>query len=112
MVMAPVQSIQMIGALIADYDRIRPITSELRLFPLQNSDAETMATQLAELFDGEASSGTDSDVRNQLVYGNDLTGDLDIAGVGQRLRFAADTRTNTLIDVQRPAGRTPSCRSP
>ena len=95
LVMAPSDSIDMLEALIRDFDAIRPIRSEIRLFPLINSDAQAMADQLAELFDREGGGG-EGDQRSQLVFG-DTIGDLDVASVGQDLRFAADTRTNTLI---------------
>ena len=93
MVMAPKQSIEMIEALIKDYDRIRPIQSEIRLFPLINSDAETMVEQLTDVFEPS----DDGEVRNQLFFGDGTMGEMDLASVGQTLRFAADTRTNTLI---------------
>ncbi len=93
MVMAPVGSINMLEAMIRDFDTIRPIRSELRLFPLTNADAESMVEQLMEIFEPQ---GADGETQNQLVFG-DTIGDFDIASVGQDLRFAADSRTNTLI---------------
>jgi type II secretion system protein D len=93
MVMAPMDSMAMLEAMIRDFDTIRPIRSEIRLFPLINSDAETMRDQLTELFITE---GAEGETRSQLVIG-DTIGDLDVASVGQELSFAADTRTNTLI---------------
>jgi len=93
MVMAPIDSMAMLEAMIHDFDRIRPIRSELRLFPLINSDAEAMVDQLTELFSADE---TDGETKSQLVFGGEFE-DLDIASVGQELRFTADTRTNTLI---------------
>ncbi|MCH8882294.1 MAG: hypothetical protein IIA41_02210 [SAR324 cluster bacterium] len=61
MVMAPSGSIAMLEAMIRDFDKIRPIRSEIRLFPLVNSDAENMVDRLEELFDPE---GGDDDVRS------------------------------------------------
>jgi type II secretion system protein D len=95
MVMAPADSMSMLEAMILDFDRIRPVTSEIRLFPLINSDAKTMVEQLTELFKAEG--GTkEGEAKSQLVFGAAAEG-LDLASVGQELRFAADTRTNTLI---------------
>ncbi len=94
MVMAPAGSMEMLEAMIKDFDKIRPITSEIRLFPLVNSDAETMVDQLTGLF--EQSSGTDGETRSQLVFGDVVNAD-DLATIGQELRFAADPRTNTLL---------------
>lgn len=92
MVMAPSNSMAMLEAMILDFDKIRPVTSEIRLFPLVNSDAETMADQLMELFEG----GGDGDTQGGLVFG-DAIGEETLASVGQELRFTADPRTNTLI---------------
>ena len=94
MVMAPADSMAMLEAMIVEFDRIRPIRSELRLFPLINSDAETMINQLTELF--EQGEGADGETRSQLVFGGEFP-DLDLAAVGQELRFTADPRTNTII---------------
>lgn len=93
MVMAPADSIVMLETMIRDFDKIRPIQSEIRLFPLINSDAEAMMDQLTELFQTD---GGDGETQSQLVFGDTIQ-DLDVASVGQDLRFAADSRTNTLI---------------
>jgi type II secretion system protein D len=96
MVMAPLDSMGMLEAMILDFDRIRPVTSEIRLFPLINSDAETMMEQLTELFKPQEGGGEDQP-QGQLVLGGQALGELDLATVGQELRFASDPRTNTLI---------------
>jgi len=93
MVMAPTDSMAMLEAMIRDFDRIKPIRSELRLFPLINSDSQSMVDQLTELFSKE---GAEGETRSQLVFGGGLD-DLEFASVGQELRFTADPRTNTLI---------------
>ena len=93
-VMAPPDSIDMLEAMIRDFDLIRPIRSELRLFPLMNADAEAMVEQLTELF--EPQGGGDGEVASKIVFGG-VEGDFDVASVGQDLRFTADSRTNTLI---------------
>ena len=95
LVMAPSDSMAMLEAMIKDFDAIRPIRSEVRLFPLTNSDAESMTEQLTELFK-PTEGGAEGETKSQLVFG-DTFGDLDVASVGQDLRFAADVRTNTLI---------------
>jgi len=95
MVMAPADSMSMLESMILDFDRIRPVTSEIRLFPLINSDAKTMVEQLTELFKGEGGT-TEGEAKSQLVFGAAAEG-MDLASVGQELRFAADPRTNTLI---------------
>lgn len=99
MVMAPADSMAMLETMIRDFDRIRPITSEIRLFPLVNSDAKTMVDQLTELFKKEG--GTEGQAVSQLIFGEQEEGQ-DLATVGQELRFAADPRTNTLIVAGAP----------
>lgn len=94
MVMAPVNSMNMLEAMILDFDKIRPITSEIRLFPLINSDADTMADQLTDLF--EADGGGDGNAQNKLIFGGEFDQE-ELASVGQELRFSSDPRTNTLI---------------
>ncbi len=95
MVVAPMDSMAMLEAMIRDFDTIRPVRSELRLFPLVNSSAEQMVEQLGEIFSPKEGGG-EGEARSQLIFGDTL-GEFDVASVGQELRFAADTRTNTLI---------------
>ena len=95
MLMAPSDSMAMLEAMIRDFDMIRPIRSELRLYPLVNADAETMVQKLEDIFKPTSGGGGDA-ATSQLVFG-DTINDFDVASVGQELRFAADTRTNTLI---------------
>lgn len=99
MVMAPADSMAMLEAMIHDFDKIRPVTSEIRLFPLINSDAKTMVDQLKEIFQTEGGGGGagGEQTQSQLVFGTSATDLEQLASVGQELRFAADTRTNTLI---------------
>lgn len=96
MVMAPADSMNMLEAMIRDFDRIRPVASEIRLFPLVNSDAEAMVEQLRELFQIEGGGAAEGEAATQLVLGGDQVG-LEAASVGQELRFTADSRTNTII---------------
>ncbi len=93
MVMAPAGSMDMLEAMIVDFDKIKPIRSEVRLFPLRNSDAETMVDRLTEIFNPDS---TDGAVVTKPVFGQEIEG-FDFASVGQDIRFSADPRTNTLI---------------
>lgn len=98
LVMAPAESMDMLEAMVKDYDRLRPINSEIRVFELINSNAETMVEQLETLFetDGGGGGGGEDEVSTQLT----LPGLENLglpASVGQQLRFAADQRTNTII---------------
>jgi type II secretory pathway component GspD/PulD (secretin) len=105
MVMAPADSMAMLESMIRDFDRIRPITSEIRLFPLINSDAKTMVDQLELLFQTKGGGGgAEGEARSELVFGSSLSQiqEEQLASVGQQLRFAADSRTNTLIAAGAP----------
>ena len=96
MVLAPAESMDMLESMIEEFDQIRPVNSEIRLFQLVNSDAEAMVEQLTELFQTDQGGGGDGEAANQLVFGGELAG-LDLASVGQDLRFTADRRTNTIL---------------
>lgn len=96
LVTAPVDSMAMLESMIKDFDRIRPVRSELRLFPLINSDAESMVEKLKAIFSQEGEGGgAAGETRRQFVFGSGVEGEL--ASVGQELRFEADRRTNTII---------------
>ena len=99
MVTAPADSMAMLESMITDFDRIRPVRSELRLFPLVNSDAESMVEKLKNIFSQEGGDsgggGAASETRRQFFFGSGQEGEL--ASVGQELRFEADRRTNTII---------------
>jgi type II secretion system protein D len=86
----------MLEVMIQDFDKIRPIQSEIRLFPLINSDAENMVEKLTDLFEAEGVGAEGGETVRQFHFGEGFD-DIEFASVGQELRFAADTRTNTLI---------------
>ncbi len=96
-VMAPADSIDMLEALIVDFDKIRPILAEVRLFPLVNADAEEVVERLEDLFEEESSG---DGVEQTLTFGDG--GSVTVGGGGegsvrQQMRFAADRRTNTVM---------------
>ncbi|MCH7807826.1 MAG: hypothetical protein IIB60_01270 [Planctomycetes bacterium] len=93
MVVAPMDSMEMLEAMIRKFDAIRPIQSEIRLFPLVNADAGNMVEQLTEIFEPDTGEGETARVYN---FGDEF-GDVELARVGQELRFTADSRTNTVI---------------
>ncbi len=95
MVMAPASSMDMLESMILDFDKVRPIRSELRLFQLVNADAQTMVDRMEELFQTDGGGGGD-ELKAQLMFGDEL-GEFEMASVGQDLRFTADARTNTFI---------------
>jgi len=96
-VMAPADSMDMLEALIRDFDKIRPQLAVVQLFPLVNADAEEVVQRLETLFEEQAG----EDVQQQLTFGGEggaiTVGVGGETGVRQQLRFAADRRTNTVI---------------
>jgi len=96
-VMAPADSMDMLEALIRDFDKYRPVLAEIRLFPLVNADAEEVVERLDELFEAEAG----EEGEQTLTFGGE-GGSVTVATGGegaarQLLRFTADRRTNTVI---------------
>ncbi|MCH7700861.1 MAG: hypothetical protein IID37_04165, partial [Planctomycetes bacterium] len=97
MVMAPSESMDMLEAMIKDFDKVGPIAAEIRMFPLANADAEEMVEQLEELF-GDPSGGS-GDLERELIFGEGGA-TLTLGGEGgsrQELRFSAVRRTNTVL---------------
>ncbi len=101
MVLAPAESMDLLEAMIVDFDRVKPVTAEIRLFPLINADADEIVTKLEDIF-GTDSSG-EGDLESQLVFGGGEGGAAAAAPSGEggtartKLRFTADRRTNTVI---------------
>jgi type II secretion system protein D len=98
MVLAPVDSMDMLEAMIRDFDRISPVTAEIRIFPLANSDAEEMVGRLNDIF-GTEDQGTDGLSQQIVIEG---IGGESGGGALQPLRFTADLRTNVVIAAGNP----------
>lgn len=97
-VSAPKESLAPLESLIREIDKIRPRIAEIRLFELNNADAETTVDMLTQLYEDAAGgqSGEEQDVKTQFQLPGVDIGDTPPA-VGQALRFTADKRTNTVI---------------
>ncbi|NOT02856.1 MAG: hypothetical protein HOP29_19830 [Phycisphaerales bacterium] len=106
MVLAPAESMDLLETMILDFDRIKPVTAEIRLFPLANADADGVVERLNDLFGTEEKSG--DQVEQKLVFGPEgaaatapAAAATGAAGEGASaripLRFTADRRTNTVI---------------
>jgi len=100
MVMAPSESMEMLEAMILDFDRVKPVTAEIRLFPLINADAEEVVTKLEDIFGTEEAAGT-GEMEQTLVLAEGAAAPAGPGGEGSsplvRLRFSSDRRTNTVI---------------
>ncbi len=99
LVMAPSASMGMLESLIMEIDRIKPITAEIRFFPLKNADADEIVDKLDAIF-GTDDQG-DGSLESRIVFGGD-GGAAAISTEGssstrQPLRFTADRRTNAVI---------------
>ena len=92
-VLAPAGSMEMLEGLIHSIDQIPPTVAEIRMFPLQNADAQEVVDVLTELFQqpqGDQGPETQLQVGEVAPAGEPST-------PGQVLRFTANRRTNTVI---------------
>ncbi|MHC4092353.1 MAG: secretin N-terminal domain-containing protein, partial [Planctomycetota bacterium] len=96
-VMAPADSMDMLEAIIRDFDTIRPILAEIRLFPLVNADAEEVVERLEELFEAEGGEEGEQTLTFGTGEGSVTVAAAGEGGVRQQVRFSADRRTNTVI---------------
>ncbi|MCH7813283.1 MAG: hypothetical protein IID40_04600 [Planctomycetes bacterium] len=93
-VMAPADSMDMLEAMIRDFDKIRPILAEVRLFPLINADAEEIVERLEALFEA----GGDEGEQTLVVTAATATSTNDInmwfcIDTAGNVRQSLDTRT-------------------
>ncbi|MEE9293472.1 MAG: secretin N-terminal domain-containing protein [Phycisphaerae bacterium] len=104
MVMAPTGSMEMLEAMILDFDRVSPVTAEIRIFPLANADADEMVERLNEIFGTEEQAG---DMEQQIQFGAEggpptVTVSGEVSGTRTPIRFTADRRTNSVIAAGNP----------
>ncbi len=101
MVMAPTQSIDMLEAMILDFDRISPVTAEISIIPLANADADEMVERLNDIFGTDQQAG--DTLEQQIVFGGAGGAPSVTVGGGEgvssriALRFTSDRRTNSVI---------------
>lgn len=103
MVLAPSASMNMLQAMIEDFDKIKPVTAEIRIIPLINADAEEIVERLNDVFGTDEQPG--DSIEQRIVFGEEggvaVTGG-DGGSSRQPLRFTADRRTNTVIASGNP----------
>ncbi len=100
MVMAPAESMDMLEALILDFDSIAPAAAEISFYQLANADAEEVKERLDELFSTEEQD-SDDNLEQRIVFGGEGGGTVQVSGDAggnrQMIRFTADRRTNSII---------------
>lgn len=87
-VTAPKDSLELIGALIQQFDERVTSVAELKVFTLKNADAESMVTLLQSTFSME---NQQTDLGIQIAGVNDANSNLI------PLKFSVDRRTNTVV---------------
>ncbi|NLX12757.1 MAG: hypothetical protein GXY44_03770 [Phycisphaerales bacterium] len=97
--MAPEDSIAMMGQLIKMLDGVQPMIATIREFPLYNANATDMMKLLEELFQTQSSgSSRGGEEGRQLVFSPTAAAAMATAGgAAIELTFSVDERTNTLI---------------
>ncbi len=97
-VLAPAASMDMLESMIQSIDRIDPILSEIRMFPLANADAEEVVDVLTTLFEQDTSNeGPETRLEVGGAATTASTAGTDARSPGQRLKFTANRRTNSVI---------------
>ncbi|QDT93524.1 secretin N-terminal domain-containing protein [Gimesia algae] len=87
-VTAPKDSLELIGALINQFDARVSSVAELKVFTLKNSDAESMVTLLQSTFSAD---NQQTDLGIQIAGVNDANSNLI------PLKFSVDRRTNSVV---------------
>lgn len=87
-VTAPKDSLELIGALIGQFDSRVSSVAELKVFTLKNADAESMVTLLQSTF---SSDNQQTDLGIQIAGVNDANSNLI------PLKFSVDRRTNSVV---------------
>ncbi len=105
MVMAPLNSMDMLEAMILDFDRVSPVTSQISIIPLANADADEMVEKLDAIFGTEEQGN--GDMEQQITFGGEggvasVTMGGDGGGSRIPIRFTADRRTNSVIAAGNP----------
>ncbi len=97
--MAPEDSIAMMGQLIRMLDSVQPMIASIREFPLYNANAADMKKLLDELFQTQGGGGGRSgEEARQVVFSPTAAAAMATAGgAAIELTFSVDERTNTLI---------------
>ncbi len=94
-VRAPAQSMELIGQLINELDQLPSAEARIKVFEVQNGDAQSLAGLLQELFGLQVTAGQSS----LFGLGNNNTAALTAGGEGSLvpLRISFDVRTNSVI---------------
>ncbi len=94
LVRGPANSMDLIGALIRELDRLPDSEAQIKVFTIINGDATALATMLQQLF-GQGGGGGGGGFGNQGGFNQPITAGGENSLVP--LSFAIDTRTNSII---------------
>ena len=99
-VTAPEQSVSLLAELIKQLDRPSTMVAEIKVFPLTNSDAASIAQLLQSLFQQQQAGGGGGQGPGQPAF--IIAGAEDASSTLVPLRFGVDTRTNSVIATGGP----------
>jgi type II secretion system protein D len=97
---APAESLELFEALIRQLDRLPSAEAQIKVFMIVNGDAATLVSMLQSLFYAQAQQAAQGQM-GAPGMGQGMSANAPVAGVGENLtvplRFAYDTRTNSII---------------
>ncbi len=95
--------LDLIGEVIKQLDTSTTTASEVRIFPLKNTDAREVATNLTDMFVGSRRTGATGSARSVLIRGKiekkiqEETGSNEPVDMSQILSIGANQQTNSVI---------------
>ena len=96
LVSAPPESMELIAALIAELDQVPTSTAQIKVFAIENGDAQSLMTMLQQLF-GLQQTGAARPARGRRVLSAVHHAWHRARAACVSLRFSVDTRTNSII---------------
>jgi type II secretory pathway component GspD/PulD (secretin) len=98
---APAESLELFEALIHQLDRLPSAEAQIKVFMIVNGDAATLVSMLQALFFAQSQTTQGAQGAQGAMAGQAGGANVPVGGVGENLtvplRFAYDTRTNSII---------------
>jgi len=92
-VSAPAESMDLVGSLIRELDRIPAAEAQIKVFTVVNGDATTLVTLLQTLFPQQAGTGGQAGQGFGVQAASLISGETSLVP----LRFSTDSRTNSIV---------------